>query len=157
MRRLSRKTIIKLRRKTRKLEKHLKQEEFFDVTGLTAQELSLYKTAKRLQEKPPSSENWFRKLYKQHLIYSDEFNVVFENKYIPDLINKEYKYIVEIDGKYHNHPKRKILDSKRDDFFKEKGYRVFRIPGFDKSTALNVISEIVKLRNPTQYLIDLFA
>jgi len=47
--------------------------------------------------------------------------------FTPDFVNEELKIIIEIDGKSHNDPNRIDRDTRKDKFFNQLGYKVFRI------------------------------
>src|SRR5574343_589145 len=53
-------------------------------------------------------------------------NGVYPNCYKVDIGNQDLKIAIEIDGSSHN-GKRKLLDSKKDNFLKSLGWRVFRL------------------------------
>jgi len=64
-------------------------------------------------------------------LYKDEFNRPFNTMYIPDVCNRGYRYLIEIDGGYHNTPTQQAKDFKRDYYFHKRGYITIRIKDRD--------------------------
>lgn len=89
----------------------------------------LQKTANRLEAQLPRSEQWFRKHWP--IIEGEQFNIPFAERYIPDVYNKQYNYIIEIDGSIHNTDRQIIKDWHKDQFFKARFINVFRIKAYD--------------------------
>lgn len=56
--------------------------------------------------------------------------------YYPDLFFRKEKFLVEIDGAYHNSRKQKEIDEHRDKVFLDNGFHTIRIQNED--TLLNV-------------------
>ena len=54
--------------------------------------------------------------------------------YIADFFISDYNIIVEIDGSSHNSDKQKIIDERKDNFYRSKGYKVLRIKNEDVDT-----------------------
>lgn len=79
----------------------------------------------------PKSEVWFWQLYEKNKLNSkyDKKNTAFKY-YIPDVLNKKEKYVIEIDGSVHINLKQKTKDIKKDYFYYKKGFMVFRITAF---------------------------
>lgn len=101
-----------------------------------------------LEKNLPKSEVWFRSLYEKHLkIDSDIYNKPFKNRYIPDLINEEFKYIIEIDGTIHETPEVKAKDTTKNVYFKNCGYSVFRIKAYSLTHYIGVLKVICRIRN----------
>ena len=96
--------------------------------------------ADKLNSNTPKSEEWFYNLCRQHRFprlfnknnLTEQFlnlgdaNIPF-NKYIPDIVNKTYKFIIEIDGSFHEQDWVKKKDAEKDKFFTNAGYLVIRI------------------------------
>lgn len=95
--------------------------------------------SKQLENNLPKSEVWFRDLYikevfdKRHNnpFFCDKFNESINNKYIPDVSNRGYRYIIEIDGSWHDQLEAQRYDDKRDYYFKKRGYEIIRIKAYD--------------------------
>ena len=100
----------------------------------------------------PRSEQWFQALYKGYQCSTDLFNVQFHQKYIPDVQNRQFKYIIEIDGSVHNREDIKRKDITKDNWFRSKGYKVFRIEAYNVESFQEVINNIVALREEKGYL-----
>lgn len=91
--------------------------------------------AQRLEDNLPASERWFRDMYLKEDIqrsfsedlFKDQFNKPFNQKYIPDVSNVGYKYIIEVDGSIHNTPEQQLKDIKKDYYFKKRDYLVIRV------------------------------
>ena len=123
----ARKKIVK-RRRQRELDKNkLKVPEF------------LQKTANRLNKNLPKSEKWFHCNYKYKLP-DDKSNTPLYGKYIPDIVNFRYKYVVEVDGSIHKTPKQMEKDELKNIFYISKGFKVFRVIPY-------ITDELEKLKN----------
>ena len=102
--------------------------------------------AKSLRNNLPHSERWFFTLYNKHYrIMSDQSNLLFD-KYIPDIINKEFKYIIEVDGSIHDLAWVKRKDAKKTKRYTQLGYRVFRVKHGSIRQYIELIDELVKIR-----------
>lgn len=102
--------------------------------------------AKHLNENMEKSLLWFKSLYdSKYKIESDMYNYPF-GVYIPDLINKDFKYIIEIDGSIHDGREQQNKDYRKDQFFNKHGYEVFRIKYCDFGMFEHVITSILKMR-----------
>ena len=97
--------------------------------------LFIERKAASLEGNLPTSEKWFRELYLKEDIkrtfsedlFKDEFNRPFNSKYIPDVCNRGYKYIIEIDGSIHSRPDIILKDKIKDYYFTKRGYIVIRV------------------------------
>lgn len=103
--------------------------------------------ADKIEQNIPKSELWFRQLYESFHHFQDEYNSVFGG-YIPDVINKHYKYILEIDGSVHTLPNIIIKDKKKNIRFKSIGYKVIRIKAFDQNSFNNAMKQVCAIRGP---------
>lgn len=91
----------------------------------------LNRFAKRLEKDLPKSEQWFRALYNPDK--SDRFNLPF-GKYIPDVINKHYKYVIEVDGSIHLTEEQKYKDHLKNKYYESKRYKVFRVVAYNQES-----------------------
>lgn len=91
----------------------------------------------------PKSELWFRDLYKVYHHWADEVNQVFAG-YIPDIINKFYMYIIEIDEL----ERVKQKDAKKDKRYKALGYKVIRIKAYDIESFEAGMKVVCAIRGP---------
>ena len=128
------KSIYKIKRKRRKPKKS---------------RIQLY--ADKLNKDLPKSEVWFQDLFKEHRISTgihrnrDHYNEPI-GKYIADLLNYKYKYIVEIDGSMHDQELIKFKDQVKDLYLTKRGYTVIRVKAFNQSEYENAVNQILKLR-----------
>lgn len=76
----------------------------------------------------PLSEKWFQHKWRMFglELKSDQYNTVFF-KFIPDVTNHVFKYVIEVDGSIHDNKKQKKIDRRKDRCYRNHGYRVFRI------------------------------
>lgn len=106
--------------------------------------------ARNLNKKLPKSELWFiNELSKSKIIIKFSRNKPLEY-YIPDLINKQYKIIIEVDGNIHDSKEIQLKDKKKDKFYKAKGYLVIRVKAYDSeefNKCLSIIKSRIKKRS----------
>ena|ERR1019366_2436877 len=102
----------------------------------------IYTFAKTLNENLPRSEKWFQSLWP----FKDQFNEVF-GCFIPDVLNRKYKYIIEIDGTIHQIKAVKKRDRKKDLYYRKFGYTVFRVIAYDINSYNNVYARVMQIRN----------
>ncbi len=113
----------------------------------------LERLARRLRTHPPKSEQWFFSLYEKYAHLDDEFNEVF-NIYIPDISNRTYKYIIEVDGSYHLRPEQVVKDLKKNVYFTSRGYTVIRVLAYDLNAFDAALKVVLRLRNAEPVLDD---
>ena len=101
--------------------------------------------ANSLNNNLPSSEKWFNSLYSIHKHNKDMNNQVVMG-YIPDVVNEEFKYIIEIDGSIHDSIKTKKKDHKKSMKFWSKGYSVIRIKAYDIKSFNDGLLKIKQIR-----------
>lgn len=101
--------------------------------------------AKEIESKKWASDIWLKTNLAIVLCKNDKFNSP-EGPYIPDLINRKYRYIVECDGSIHNDLKIKEKDKKKDQYFKNKGFKVFRIEYKNKLQLNEVKEHLINLK-----------
>lgn len=107
----------------------------------------LERFAVKLNKNVPNSERWFRSLYNEHYIHSeDKFNVPICEKYIGDIVNKQFKYVIEIDGSYHDRSDQKLRDAYKDLAITRSGYLIIRVKAYDRLSYLECISKIKSRR-----------
>jgi very-short-patch-repair endonuclease len=99
------------------------------------------KYAKRLRENLPASERWFLDMWP----YKELSNIVLGNR-IPDIMNKDYRYIIEIDGSFHDSPEQKHIDMQKDCYYRSKGYKAFRVKAYDMQSYNECLIAIKELR-----------
>lgn len=103
--------------------------------------------AKELRLNTPRSELWFYKQFQAFQIETDERNIPFAG-YIPDIINKVYKYIIEVDGSIHLTPEQKLRDKLKDIKFSRHGYTVIRVIAYNKTSLEQCMQSVLRLRGP---------
>lgn len=139
--------LVKEKRKSKKLKskkaKRNKNKKKWEST--------IESFAKSLQNKTIKSETWFKSLYIEHGIETseDKYNTVFFKTYIPDIVNKKHKYIIEIDGSIHSTESQIEKDKKKDKFYSSKGYTVFRIKYLDVLNYIECIDKLIKMKRIT--------
>ena len=123
--------------------------------------LAMEELARKLNENLPTSEQWFHDIYRPHFesfhhieLYRDKFNYNFNDVYIPDLINIGYKYIVEIDGSFHDNGIVKIKDERKNEHFFKRDYEVIRINYGDLDSLLKGLSKILEIRKDPKHPIS---
>lgn len=114
--------------------------------------------ANQLNENLPKSEVWFHEYYKDYIHKFDLLNSVFGTT-IPDVINRMYKYVIEIDGTMHNTERQKLRDIEKNAYYKKQGYSVFRIIAYDNTMRTLVVDTIKDFRekHPNRFKIELMA
>lgn len=101
--------------------------------------------AKQIESKNYKSDIWLKERMERVLDKNDEFNSP-EGPYIPDLINRKKKYIVECDGSIHDLEEVKLKDFKKDRYFLSKGFKVFRVDYGDEKKIFDVIESISMIK-----------
>jgi very-short-patch-repair endonuclease len=107
----------------------------------------LSRYSRRLNKVLPKAEQWFWGQWGKAGMHlkSDYANSPF-GFYIPDVINRRYCYIVEVDEDHHNEPIQKEKDSKKDSFYEKQGYKSFRVKAYDVESFNAVVRSIKEIR-----------
>lgn len=92
----------------------------------------LKRFSRAINQKKYKSDEWLKTQWKNILHEYDEFNSP-EGPFIPDLINRKFKYIIECDGSIHDKECQKSRDKIKDEYFRGKGFSVFRVKFMDFS------------------------
>lgn len=88
--------------------------------------------AKNLRENLPKSEIWFWEEWdKAGMRDCADLSNEIVNGFIPDVVNRRFNYIIEIDGDIHNRSKVKRRDFYKNKVFEKNGYNVFRVEAFN--------------------------
>ncbi len=125
--------------KRRKKQRVVKREQFREF-------------AEKLNNELPKSEAWFQSLYKSHFsLKSDQYNAPFHYKYIPDVLNLEFKYVIEVDGSIHNRPDVIKKDIIKDRYLLNKGFKVFRVQAYDNDSYIQLIKDLFIYRRRFSY------
>lgn len=110
------------------------------------------KMAEQLNKNPPASEVWFHKKFNEEKIkriygcykkgkFIDMCNEPFFDYYIPDIVNHGYRYIIEVDGEIHNNLKQAYKDLAKDQYYRKRHYKVFRVKAYDDESYNKFIVE----------------
>lgn len=104
--------------------------------------------AEKLNLNPAQSERWFFCEWVRvgMALDGDLANSVFCG-YIPDVVNHDFKYIIEVDGSIHRLPHVKQKDAWKDKVFGNAGYEVFRLKAFNEQQFEILCDEVSKLRD----------
>lgn len=111
----------------------------------------LYDFADKLKKNLPKSEVWFNDMLAKY-----PFPMKFETKtdnlmgksndvfdcYIPDILNRDYKFAIEVDGSIHETEKQKLKDIKKDRMYARCQYKVYRVKAFDELSFKTQMIEI---------------
>ena len=131
--------LIKDKKARQKAKIDLKKQRFFE-------EERAHQRARDLRIAPPKSEQWFWKHYREHAHPMDCRNIVF-CKFIPDVVNHYYKYVIEVDGSIHNNKEQKHRDFLKDRVFQSQGYVVIRVKDNDYEDLKKCIDQVKTIRN----------
>ncbi len=103
--------------------------------------------AKELNNNLPKSEVWFWEQWDKlgMLCDKERRNKPFAG-FIPDVICRDYRYIIEIDGSYHDRPDQIKRDEEKNKVFNSFGYRVFRLKPYNEKELLSLSVEIKAIR-----------
>lgn len=112
--------------------------------------------AKGLRIRTPQSELWFMeiaerngfKFWKRSRMkgWDDKFNRALYGIFIPDIHNLRLKFIIEIDGSFHNIPDQKIKDARKDTHYQKWGFTTFRVAAYNEALAMGTLRKIEQLR-----------
>lgn len=106
-------------------------------------DLRLKAYANEIESNNWKSDSWLKEQFQNIADENDEFNSP-EGYFIPDLINRKLKYIIECDGSIHRHKHVKIKDFSKDNYFFNIGYKVFRVKSGDLKE-MNKIKDFILL------------
>jgi hypothetical protein len=127
----------KLKRKNSSVRSALKKNE-----PVNQKDLSTY-----LQFNPPASDRWFQRRWKESgmLHWLDRFNSC-EGPYIPDCINRNKKYVIEVNGSIHETPEmiKKDLEKKR--YFESLKFKFFVVKPYDNKSFNELVIAVRELR-----------
>lgn len=107
----------------------------------------LEKCSGRLNGRMPKSEQWFREKLEDYGLYNrfKKNTPLYKLGLIPDLHNRDYKIVIEVDGSIHETQKVKARDAEKDEMYKKAGYTVFRVVHNDEEGAYRVLDELVEM------------
>jgi very-short-patch-repair endonuclease len=109
----------------------------------------IHELGRSLNNDLPRSEKWFQRFWKDNGLEDagDRYNEPFRGL-IPDIINHQYKYIIEVDGGIHRRTKQARLDAKKNKIYLASGYQLFRLPAFNEEQIHNLAECIERIRSP---------
>lgn len=102
----------------------------------------IQKYANKLNLDLPQSEHWFRSLFEKEQLNTLFFYNKPYGKYIPDVISYNYKIVIEVDGTIHDTEIQKFKDKIKDQYFIDRGYKVFRIKAYNINSYNETIEQI---------------
>lgn len=79
-------------------------------------------------------------------IESDRPNAVFCG-FIPDVLNRSYGYVIEVDGSIHERDRVKAWDEKKNKVFAKEGMTVFRLEAYNYDHFGILVDEVSKIRD----------
>ncbi len=109
----------------------------------------------RLQNKLPKSEKWLIKRLTMLGIKPSTIgvsNFPYRRRYIPDFINYKHRYVLEIDGNIHTNPNIVRKDRIKNDFYKQNGFTLLRVKGFNNHSLAFNLKKIAKIREDKHML-----
>lgn len=123
--------------------KQIKKRERLLIRNKTKKVSRIQRYANQLNKQLPASEVWFQSLWPYK---DDKFNAVL-GKRIPDVMNKLFKYVIEIDGIIHQMNKQKRIDSYKNRYYKQKGYKIFRVVAYDIDSYNECLKNVTSIRS----------
>lgn len=110
----------------------------------------LNKRARELRDNLPNSEQWFIDRLNSSGYTLKDFklvsNLAFIGK-IPDLISKDYRLIIEIDGNIHNKEEIKENDKKKDRMYQGHLYHVIRVKAYSEVFFQVALEKLISIRD----------
>jgi len=135
--------IVKSTKKQRKIEKQKEKHRAFSAK----REKFYNEVQARLKDNVPKSEQWFRGLYHNHFYTAtDKYDTRFNNKYLPDIVNTYYKYVIEVDGSIHTLARVQKRDKLKDEYYTRFGYQVIRVIANDILSYVECIRRLCHIR-----------
>jgi very-short-patch-repair endonuclease len=116
--------------------------------------IRLRRFAADLNNNLPRSEKWFQALYKPHKHIDDKFNEPVISRYIGDVVNKSFMYVIEIDGSIHELEEIRRKDLAKEINLRSHGYHVFRIKHNDLAGFNRALEKILRIREVDKYALD---
>lgn len=107
----------------------------------------LRRYGKRLRNRLPLAERWFWRLWTRAgmRLKADRSNEPI-GFYIPDVVNRRWFYIIEIDEPHHLQPAQAAKDAQKDQYYRKMGFGVFRIPAYDEEAFVRTLAAVLRLR-----------
>lgn len=99
----------------------------------------------KLNNELPKSEIWFHTYYR-HFRHADDLNNLPLGGFIPDIINRKFRYVIEIDGSYHDLKEQIQQDIKKNWYYKKRGYKIIRIKAYDIESLKQGLCAVLRRR-----------
>jgi very-short-patch-repair endonuclease len=146
---------IKKLKTTKKKSKKIKR---LILQRKTNKRKKLQDFSKELNKNMAQSEIWFKSLYEKHNLKMehDLFNKPLKSVYIPDVLNRRFKYVIEIDGSIHRTKSQIETDNKKDIFYSKCNMFVIRIIAYDIKSYIDGMNKLIDYRktNKTKEFIN---
>lgn len=109
--------------------------------------VGISKLSEYLRHRTPASERWFQREWKTRGMLDDQdlFNWK-HGPFIPDCFNSKFRYVIEVDGSIHSLQSVRQNDERKERFFVERGFSVFRVKAFDFMSLGSVIDQVRLIR-----------
>lgn len=101
--------------------------------------------AEKIEAKRYASDRWLKREWEDCLDANDKFNFPL-GRFIPDLVNEKFRYIIECDGSIHDRKDVRRKDLAKDSSYRSKGYRVFRLRAYDFAALSAIKTEVRRIR-----------
>jgi very-short-patch-repair endonuclease len=117
------------------------------VKGKFSKRKFIKERAKELNYDLPKSEVWFFEKFKHSFLYRTmkwEANLPVFDCYIVDWFCGRYRFVIEVDGTFHNKKETIEKDKIRDKRLKAGGLTVFRVKAYDEQGYREFIHRLYK-------------
>lgn len=126
--------------------------------SLATKEKRLARYAARLNVEMAHSEKWFWAKWEncgmRHEL--DIANDPLPEPYVVvDCLNKKFMYAIEIDGSFHDQPKQRLKDARKDRKLMKLGYTVIRVRAYNSASFDACVEQVKTIRLQYMRLQDL--
>jgi hypothetical protein len=126
----------------KKLHRKRQLESMFNGIKANKKNEVMKKLQNDINEVLEQNRNWFINLYQKHYsIKSDVFNQAFKNRAVPDVQNKQFKYVIFVIKSTYTEVKPKTLK-----YYNSIGYKVYKVVARDVASYTNLIQDLFTLR-----------
>lgn len=114
---------------------------------LSRRKKKILRFANELNKNLPASEKWFQGFWKSNGLEdeNDEYNSPLGRR-IPDVINRKYRYVIEVDGYIHARGPVRQIDVRKNKYYRNLGYEVFRVIAYNQKQLFCLVECIERLR-----------
>jgi hypothetical protein len=109
--------------------------------------LAVRRFAAEIETKLPKSEQWFRNLYAKHKHVKDLYNTPCRDKYIPDVLNKRLRYVIEVDGSVHGTERVAHNYVLKTAWYYNHRFKVFRVCAYDMESFNEMLQNLEAYKN----------